>query len=62
MDWQDQNLYGRVMAVKLTPKGTRTRQRIVDIAADLMFERGVVGTTLEEVKAAAGVSSSQLYH
>jgi len=27
-----------------------------------MFERGVVGTTLEEVKAAAEVSSSQLYH
>ncbi len=50
------------MTVKLTPKGTRTRQRIVDIAAELMFERGVTGATLEDVKAAAGVSSSQLYH
>jgi len=50
------------MAAKLTPKGSRTRQRIVDAAAELMFERGVVGTTLDEVKAAAGVSSSQLYH
>jgi TetR/AcrR family transcriptional regulator, transcriptional repressor for nem operon len=50
------------MTANLTPKGTRTRQRIVDTAAELMFVRGVIGTTLEEVKAAAAVSSSQLYH
>ena len=50
------------MAVEFTPKGIRTRQRIVDSAAELMFERGVIGTTLEDVKAAADVSSSQLYH
>ena len=31
-------------------------------AAQLMFERGVVGTSTEDVQAAAGVSSSQLYH
>ena len=47
---------------RLTPKGTRTRARIVEEAADLIHERGVAGTFLEDVKAAAGVSGSQLYH
>lgn len=46
----------------LTPKGRATRRRIVVAAADLMFERGVARTSLDDVKAAAGVSSSQLYH
>ena len=46
----------------LTPKGQRTRVRIVDAAAQLIYERGVIATTLEDVKAAAAVSSSQLYH
>ena len=48
--------------VKLTPKGERTRARIVDAAATLIYRRGVIGTTLEDVKAAAEVSGSQLYH
>jgi TetR/AcrR family transcriptional regulator, transcriptional repressor for nem operon len=47
---------------RLTPKGERTRARIVEEAAALIHERGVAGTTLEDVKAAAGVSGSQLYH
>jgi len=47
---------------RLTAKGERTRARIVEEAADLIHERGVAGTTLEDVKAAAGVSGSQLYH
>ena len=46
----------------LTAKGRATRFRIVTTAASLMFERGVAGTSLDDVKAAAGVSSSQLYH
>ncbi len=46
----------------LTRKGETTRARIVDAAAGLMFERGVAGTSTEEVRRAAGVSSSQLYH
>jgi TetR/AcrR family transcriptional regulator, transcriptional repressor for nem operon len=46
----------------LTRKGTQTRQRIVAAAAGLILERGVAGTTLEEVRAEAGVSSSQVYH
>lgn len=47
---------------RLTRKGRETRQRIVTAAADLIFERGVAHTTTEDVRAAAGVSSSQLYH
>src|SRR5665213_2908721 len=47
---------------KLTPKGARTRARIVENAAALIHERGVAGTTLDDVKAAAGVSGSQMYH
>lgn len=31
-------------------------------AAALVFERGIAGTTIEDVQAAAGVSASQLYH
>ena len=38
---------------RLTPKGARTRARIVQEAAALIHERGVAGTTLEDVKAAA---------
>src|ERR1700755_3670163 len=45
-----------------TPKGERTRARIVEKAAALIHERGVAGTFLEDVKAAAEVSGSQLYH
>ena len=47
---------------KLTPKGARTRARIVESAAALIHERGVAGTTLDDVKAAAEVSGSQMYH
>jgi AcrR family transcriptional regulator len=47
---------------KLTAKGARTRARVVEEAAALIHERGVAGTTLEDVKAAADVSGSQLYH
>jgi len=47
---------------RLTPKGERTRARIIDAAARLIYERGVASTTLEDVRAAADVSGSQLYH
>jgi TetR/AcrR family transcriptional repressor of nem operon len=46
----------------LTSKGAATRERIVAAAAELMFVRGVAGTTLEQVRDAAQVSSSQIYH
>ena len=47
---------------RLTPKGARTRARIVEAAAALIHARGVAGTTLEDVKVAAEVSGSQMYH
>ncbi|HEX6539480.1 MAG TPA: TetR/AcrR family transcriptional regulator [Candidatus Dormibacteraeota bacterium] len=47
---------------RLTPKGARTRARILEEAAALIHERGVVGTTLEDVREAAQVSGSQMYH
>jgi AcrR family transcriptional regulator len=53
---------GGVSPRRLTRKGEQTRRRIVDTAADLIFEKGVANTTIEDVRAAADVSSSQLYH
>jgi TetR/AcrR family transcriptional regulator, transcriptional repressor for nem operon len=47
---------------RLTPKGERTRARIIDAAARLIYERGVAGTTLEDIRARAEVSGSQLQH
>ena len=47
---------------RLTAKGARTRARIVEEAAALIHERGVAGTTLEDVRVAAEVSGSQMYH
>jgi TetR/AcrR family transcriptional regulator, transcriptional repressor for nem operon len=47
---------------RLTPKGERTRARIIDAAARLIHERGVAGTTLEDIRATAEVSGSQLQH
>lgn len=46
----------------LTPKGRATRDRIVAAAARLIQERGLARTSTEDVRHAAGVSSSQLYH
>jgi len=47
---------------RLTPKGERTRARIVNAAAALIYEHGVAGCTLDDVRAVAGVSGSQLSH
>jgi AcrR family transcriptional regulator len=47
---------------RLTPKGEQTRARIVAAAAALIHERGVAGTTFDEVRTAAEVSGSQLSH
>lgn len=49
-------------APRLTRKGQATRERILAAAARLMFEHGVAGTSTEDVQAAAGVSTSQIYH
>jgi AcrR family transcriptional regulator len=45
-----------------TAKGRATRDRIVTAAAMLMLERGVAGTSWEDIQTAAGVNASQLYH
>lgn len=45
-----------------TDKGRATRNRVLDAATALVFERGVAATTLDDVRAAAGVSKGQLYH
>ena len=52
----------RRAAQKLTRKGAQTRDRIVSAAAELMFENGVSETSLDDVREAAKVSSSQIYH
>jgi TetR/AcrR family transcriptional regulator, transcriptional repressor for nem operon len=47
---------------RLTRKGRATRARIVDVAAKLMFARGVAGTSIDEVRTTAAVSGSQISH
>jgi TetR/AcrR family transcriptional repressor of nem operon len=47
---------------RLTAKGRATRARIVAAAADLVFAHGVARTGIDDVRRAAGVSASQLYH
>ena len=49
-------------ARRLTAKGRATRARIVAAAADLVFAHGVARTGIDDVRHAAGVSASQLYH
>ena len=49
-------------ARRLTRRGHETQQRILEAAATLIFENGVAETTLEDIRAAAGVSGSQVYH
>lgn len=39
-----------------------TRARIVEVAARLMFERGVANTSIDQVRRAAGVGGSQISH
>ena len=45
-----------------TGRGRASRERIVERAAELFAERGVAGTSLDEVLAAAGAGKGQLYH
>lgn len=46
----------------MTAQGRATRGRIVAAAAALIGERGVSGTSLDDVRAATDSSKSQLYH
>jgi TetR/AcrR family transcriptional regulator, transcriptional repressor for nem operon len=45
-----------------TAKGRATRKRIVSAASELIGERGVAETSLDDVIERAGASKSQLYH
>ena len=47
---------------RLTARGAATRERIVGAAAELIYERGVASTSLDDIMAATGTSKSQLYH
>jgi len=49
-------------ASRRTARGTATRARILDSAAELVQVGGVTATTLDAVLAASGTSKSQLYH
>jgi TetR/AcrR family transcriptional repressor of nem operon len=44
-----------------TARGRATRERIVQAAAQLVAERGVAGTSLDDVRERAHASKSQLY-
>lgn len=46
----------------LTAKGAATRLRIVEAAAKLVRQHGAARTSIDEVRAEAQVSASQLYH
>ncbi|MEW9530148.1 TetR/AcrR family transcriptional regulator [Microbispora sp. NPDC049125] len=50
------------MSRTLTRKGVATRQRIIEGAAAEIRERGVVATTLDDVRGRTGTSKSQLFH
>lgn len=45
-----------------TARGRATRERILSAASDLIGERGIAETSLDDVIGRAGVSKGQLYH
>jgi len=45
-----------------TIRGRETKARIVTAAAELMVERGVAATSVDDVLRASGVGKSQFYH
>ena len=49
-------------ASRFTRKGRATRAHIVDVTAELMFEHGVAGSSIEDVRSGAAVSGSQISH
>ncbi|MEU0499057.1 TetR/AcrR family transcriptional regulator [Mycobacterium sp. NPDC006124] len=47
---------------RFTAKGMATRERIIEGAGELVFDHGVNGTSLDDVRRAVGVSGSQISH
>jgi len=52
----------RMPAQPSTGRGRASRGRIVEHAAELFAERGVMATSLDDVLAAAGAGKGQFYH
>jgi AcrR family transcriptional regulator len=50
------------MAVAQTPRGRKSRERILDAAATLFHDRGVHATSVDDVLAASGTGKSQFYY
>jgi AcrR family transcriptional regulator len=48
--------------LSLTTRGIATKTRIVEAAAELVYERGAERVSLDHVMEASGTSKSQLYH
>jgi TetR/AcrR family transcriptional regulator, transcriptional repressor for nem operon len=64
-DWTEGSKFviiGEVIESPKTAKGRATRDRIVAAASDLIGERGVAETSIDDVIERAGASKSQLYH
>jgi AcrR family transcriptional regulator len=57
-----QNAGPAVNGHRQTESGRRARERIVEVAADLMYQHGVAGTSIPDIQDAAHVSASQIYH
>src|ERR1700747_3144030 len=47
---------------RLTPKGRATRDRVVQVAAELIVTDGLAAFNMDSVRKAASVSGSQLAH
>lgn len=45
-----------------TARRTRTRERILAAAAELMAERGITGTSMDDVAAGAGVAKGSVFY
>jgi TetR/AcrR family transcriptional repressor of nem operon len=56
------SVHTHMMEAPKTARGRATRERIVAAASELIAERGVAETSLDDVIERAGVSKSQLYH
>jgi len=52
----------RVVSPATTERGRKTRQRILETAADIFHRNGVNATSVDEVLKAAGAGKSQFYH
>ena len=54
--------YIPLMTMPTTERGRRSRERIVEAAADLIHVQGVAGTSVDQVLARSGAGKSQFYH